>query len=75
MPCHLISDVHERSNVVPTVSTWYRPNLPPSEQSRVFQREEKSLGGLLQPAVLYRPAVRSVDGSVEARSLGRVKQK
>ena len=43
MPCRLNADVHEGSNEVPTVPAYDPVNLPPGEQSRDTQREEKTL--------------------------------
>ena len=43
MPCLLITDVHEGTNEVPTVSTRSLLNPQSSEQSGEHHREEKTL--------------------------------
>ena len=43
MPCRISTDAHEWINEVPTVPAYYPVNLPPGEQSRDTQREEKTL--------------------------------
>jgi hypothetical protein len=43
MPRHLICDVHEWINEIPTVPIYYLAKLQPRERARVAKRGKKTL--------------------------------